>query len=69
MAFFTFTQLYGLYRKIPELVDHVNSYLSSRITEEVTIRNSTLDNNAIILGCIAYAVQVELNITNLKFDL
>lgn len=57
------------YRKIPELIDLLIERLTSRIANDVKIRNTSLSNDAIILGCIAYTVQKKLNIKDLKFDL
>lgn len=55
------------FRKIPELLDRINKNLTSVIADDVLIRNTSLNNNAILLGCIAYTVQKKLNITELKF--
>ena len=55
------------YRKLPELLKIINDDLKSKIAEPVLIRNTSLENDAIILGCIAYSAQNTLNITSLKF--
>lgn len=56
----------SIYQKIPELITSLNSQINNTYLSNLIIRNTTLEDKAILLGGIALASQNFLNIKNLK---
>jgi predicted NBD/HSP70 family sugar kinase len=56
----------SLYRSVPEMVDWVKEHLTSSFSKDVIIRNTFLQNKAILYGGLAVSAQNFLNIQELK---
>ncbi|EOT41761.1 ROK family transcriptional regulator [Enterococcus columbae] len=59
----------SIYRKIPGLIAAIKKNLPSRFAKENIIRNTLLDDKAILYGGFALVAQAFLNIQNLKLTL
>lgn len=59
----------SIYRKIPGLIEAIKKNLPSRFAKENIIRNTLLDDKAILYGGFAVVAQNFLNIQNLKLTL
>lgn len=59
----------SIYRKIPDLIDYIQNNLPSQFAQDLVIRNTHLQNRAILFGGFAKAAQEFLHIQNLKLTL
>ncbi|KAF1297358.1 MarR family transcriptional regulator [Enterococcus sp. JM4C] len=56
----------SLHRKIPEMVDFINTQIKNRFSKDVLIRNTYLEKSATLYGAFAISAQNFLNIKKLK---
>ncbi|EPH95822.1 MULTISPECIES: ROK family transcriptional regulator [unclassified Enterococcus] len=56
----------SLYRSVPEMIDWIQEQLTSSFSKDVIIRNTFLQNRAILYGGLAVSAQNFLNIQELK---
>lgn len=54
-------------RKVPELLEAVNSVIDNKYVKRTKIKSSNLKFNSTILGCIAFASRQLLNLDTIKF--
>lgn len=57
-----------IYNRIPQLINTIKQQLNSRVSRKTNIRNTNLNGNSTLYGCIALVLQNFLKIDQIKFD-
>ena len=57
-----------LFKELPEISDLIQAQLKSAFSKNIILRNSSLHEQATILGAIALNLQDYFNIPNLKYN-